>query len=71
MAQKGLSLMNLVPVTNSIIVATLNYLNHPVNVKTKVKRLRTTSNITDIFIYAHGRDYHKVMKKTSKTRRVY
>ncbi|ABK89664.1 tRNA epoxyqueuosine(34) reductase QueG [Francisella tularensis subsp. novicida] len=53
----------LVPGTNSVIVATLNYLNRPVNVKTEVKRLRTTSNIADISIYAHGRDYHKVMKK--------
>ncbi|ALK93625.1 hypothetical protein CH66_694 [Francisella tularensis subsp. holarctica] len=58
----------LVPGTNSVIVATLNYLNRPVNVETEVKRLRTTSNIADISIYAHDRDYHKVMKKTSATR---
>ncbi|MDE4972131.1 DUF1730 domain-containing protein, partial [Francisella tularensis subsp. holarctica] len=31
--------------TNSVIVATLNYLNSPVNVEKDVKRLRTNSNI--------------------------
>ncbi|MDE4969618.1 DUF1730 domain-containing protein, partial [Francisella tularensis subsp. holarctica] len=53
----------LVPGTNRVIVATLNYLNRPVNVETEVKRLRKTSNIADISIYAHDRDYHKLMKK--------
>ncbi|MDE4980197.1 DUF1730 domain-containing protein, partial [Francisella tularensis subsp. holarctica] len=57
----------LVPGTNSDIVATLNYLNRPVTVETEVKRLRTTRNIADISIYAHYRDYHKVMKKNFST----
>lgn len=53
----------LVPGTNSVIVTTLNYLNKPLSTKAEVKRLRNTSDIADISIYAHGRDYHKVMKK--------
>lgn len=53
----------LVPGTNSVIVATLDYLNKPLSTKTEVKKLRTPDNIADISIYAHGRDYHKVMKK--------
>lgn len=53
----------LVPGTNSVIVATLNYLSRPISIKSEVKKLRTPSNIADISIYAHGRDYHKVMKK--------
>ncbi|API86929.1 tRNA epoxyqueuosine(34) reductase QueG [Francisella uliginis] len=53
----------LVPGTNSVIVATLNYLNRPISIKSEVKKLRTIDNIADISIYAHGRDYHKVMKK--------
>ncbi|QIV95951.1 epoxyqueuosine reductase [Allofrancisella inopinata] len=53
----------LVPGTNSVIVATLNYLNRSISTKTEVKRLRTPSEIAEISIYAHGRDYHKVMKK--------
>ncbi|AIT08832.1 [Fe-S]-binding protein [Candidatus Francisella endociliophora] len=53
----------LVPGTNSVIVATLNYLNRPLSTKTEVKRLRSSNDIADISIYAHGRDYHKVMKK--------
>ncbi|WP_150468297.1 tRNA epoxyqueuosine(34) reductase QueG [Francisella sp. SYW-9] len=53
----------LVPGTNSVIVATLNYLNRPVSIKSEVQKLRTPSNTADISIYAHGRDYHKVMKK--------
>ncbi|QLE78784.1 tRNA epoxyqueuosine(34) reductase QueG [Francisella sp. Scap27] len=53
----------LVPGTNSVIVTTLNYSNRPISTKNEVKRLRSESNIADISIYAHGRDYHKVMKK--------
>lgn len=53
----------LVPGTNSVIVATLDYLNRPLSTKAEVKKLRTPDNIADISIYAHGRDYHKVMKK--------
>nr|WP_234384089.1 QueG-associated DUF1730 domain-containing protein [Francisella noatunensis] len=53
----------LVPGTNSVIVATLNYLNRPITIKNEVKRLKSSTDIADISIYAHGRDYHKVMKK--------
>lgn len=53
----------LVPGTNSVIVATLDYLNRPLSIKSEVQRLRKPSDIADISIYAHGRDYHKVMKK--------
>lgn len=58
----------LVPGTNSVIVATLNYLNRPITIKNEVKRLKSSTDIADISIYAHGRDYHKVMKKTSTIR---
>ncbi|MEY8716941.1 tRNA epoxyqueuosine(34) reductase QueG [Francisella philomiragia] len=53
----------LVPGTNSVIVATLNYLNRTIAIKNEVKRLKSSTDIADISIYAHGRDYHKVMKK--------
>ncbi len=54
---------DLIPGTNSVIVTTLNYLNRHVSIKDEVKRLKTKSSIADISIYAHGRDYHKVLKK--------
>ena len=53
----------LIPGTNSVIVTTLNYSNRIISTKTEVKRLRNPTDIADISIYAHGRDYHKVMKK--------
>lgn len=53
----------LIPGTNSVIVTTLNYSNRAISTKNEVKRLRSESDIAEISIYAHGRDYHKVMKK--------
>lgn len=53
----------LVTGTNSVIVTTLNYLNRPISTKAEVKKLRNSYDIADVSIYAHGRDYHKVMKK--------
>ena len=53
----------LVEGTNSVIVTTLDYLNRPISTKAEVKRLRSHHDVADVSIYAHGRDYHKVMKK--------
>lgn len=53
----------LVPGTNSVIVTTLNYINKPISIKNEVKKIRQIDNIAKVSVYAHGRDYHKVMKK--------
>jgi len=53
----------LVDGTNSVIVTTLNYLNKTISTKEEVNKIRTTDDIAKVSVYAHGRDYHKVMKK--------
>ncbi len=53
----------LVPGTQSVIVATLNYLPEQYSLKKIRQRLTTPSNYAAISYYAQGRDYHKVLRK--------
>ncbi len=52
----------LVAGTKSVIVVRLNYLPQSYDIKNIRKKLSTPSDKAAISIYAHGRDYHKVLR---------
>lgn len=53
----------LVEGTKSVITVRLNYLPAPYHFKNIRQKFITANEVAAISVYAHGRDYHKVLRK--------